>query len=590
MNDGSFGLLRTGTLRVIAPLVGIMVLLVSCAPAPDERGRAGGPSSQTSGAPKTLRIGMQDQNEPSSSVDGVASVAPYGGSGSGSPSLEHYLMFHAGLTMFDHQSQLVPHLAEKLPSLQDGDWNLLPEGGMEVTWKIRPNVFWHDGTPLTAEDFVLGHQMALDPQLPKGPRGELPSVAEVRPLDSRTFVAVWKTQSVLGNYSNNDGIPAVPKHLFGDLYASGDRTAVENSPLWSTQWVGLGPYRLASWTLGSSIEGTAFDQYFLGRPKIDRVIIRYLGDVNTIVANVLAGEVDIVPLGAQFDIPQLVAVRRAWEGTDGGLTMPIPKGVRTIYLQMRDSAAPWAQDVRTRQALLHSLDRPEIVEALLFGLTDVAEYFAAPEEQPYRLALQRGLPRYAYDPTRAEQLMAEAGWTRGADRAFRNAAGQPFAIDVTSSNQGANIEEASTVAAQWSAAGYQSRPTPYPAIAENAPELRHKAPGALIWPYNFSPTVIRTFTRSEVGTDANRFRGGNYGGYANPAYEGLYTDLTNTFDQNQRNEITFQLLKILADDVPALPVFFTPLSLVVRKGVEGPGTVSAMQAANAWNIHTWDVK
>ena len=47
---------------------------------------------------------------------------------------------------------------------------------------------------------------------------------------------------------------------------------------------------------------------------------------------------------------------------------------------------------------------------------------------------------------------------------------------------------------------------------------------------------------------------------------------------------------MLADDMPALPIFFTPLSLIVRKGVEGPGSVSAMQAANAWNVHLWDMK
>src|SRR5439155_15285711 len=274
-------------------------------------------------------------------------------------------------------------------------------------------------------------QMAIDPQLPKTPRGELASIVEVRALDARTFAAVWKTQSVLGNVSNNDGIPAVPRHLFGELYASGDRTAVENSPLWSTQWIGPGPYRLTAWNLGSSIEGVAFDQYFFGRAKIDRIIIRYLGDLNTIVANVLSGDVDIVPLGAQFDIPQLVAVRRAWEGTDAGTTMPIPKGVRTLYLQLKDTSMPWVPDVRVRQALLHSLDRREFVEALLFGLTDVAEFFAAPAEQPYKLALERGLPRYPYDPTRAEQLMAEAGWTRAADRTYRNAPGQAFTIDVT---------------------------------------------------------------------------------------------------------------------------------------------------------------
>ena len=588
MSDAAIGFGRAGALNLIAPLVAGVLLLSSCGPAPTDRGGTSGQAPPPA-APKTLRIGMQSSNEQSGGTDGPASVAPYGGAGAGSAAQEHYFIFHGGLTKFDQQGVVVPHLAEKLPSLQDGDWKLLP-GGMEVTWKIRPDVLWHNGTPLTAEDFVLGFQVLMDPQLPKAPRGETASISEVRALDPYTLVATWKTQSVLGNVSANDGIPAVPRHIFGGLYASGDKTAFENSSLWNTQWIGLGPYRMVQWVQGSHIEGVAFDQYFLGRPKIDRVLVRYIGDVNALVANVLSGDIDVVPLGALFNIPQMLAVRQAWEGSDGGLTLPIPKGVRTIFLQLRDPTVPWAQDVRVRQALLQTLDRREIVDGLLFGLSDVAEFFAAPDDPAYRFAQQRGLPRYAYDPARAERLLADAGWTRGADALFRNSAGQPLAIDVTSSNQGANVQESQTVASQWTNAGFQSRPTPYPAIAENATEIRHKAPGALIWPYNFTLTAIKTFTRVEVGTGDNRWRGSNYGGYLNPAYEGRYADLTNTFEPAERQETTFQLLKILADELPALPVFFTPLCLVSRKGVEGPGVVSALQAATTWNIATWDVR
>jgi peptide/nickel transport system substrate-binding protein len=578
------------TIGFLAPLMLIAAMIVSsCAPAPGGGGSGAGESG-VSIAPKILRIGMQAQNEPTGGTDGPVSPAPYGGSGNGSPALEHYLMFHGGLTMFDPQSKVVPHLAQKLPTLEDGDWKLLPGGGMEVTWKLRPGIRWHDGTPLTAEDFVLGLQLIRDPDLPKGPRGELASIAEVTATDSNTLVATWRTQSILGNVSNNDGIPAVPRHLLTDLYQTGDKTAFENSPLWNTQWVGLGPYRMSEWSLGSHIEGRAFDQYFLGRPKIDRVVIKYIGDVNALIANVLSGDIDVIPLGGQLDIPQMVTVRQAWEPTGGGLTLPIPKGVRTIYLQFRDPTLPWVQDLRIRQALLHSLDRPEIVETLLSGQTDVARFFLAPGEPAYRLAEQRGVPRYDFDPSRAERLMGEAGWNRGADRLFHNSSGQTLPIDVTASGQGANVQEAQTVASQWTTAGFQSRPTPYPAAAENATEIRHNQKGALIWPYNFSPTVIKTFTTPEIGTAANRWRGGNYGGYVNPTYEGLYGELINTFDATARDEVTFQMLKLLADELPALPVFFTPLALVARKGVEGPGTVSAMQAANAWNIHSWELK
>jgi peptide/nickel transport system substrate-binding protein len=186
--------------------------------------------------------------------------------------------------------------------------------------------------------------------------------------------------------------------------------------------------------------------------------------------------------------------------------------------------------------------------------------------------------------------MTEAGYTMGADKMFRNSAGQTVHIDVTASNQGGNVQEASSVASQFAAAGFQSVPTPYPAQASNATEIRHTQPGAPIWPYNFSQTVIKTFTQSEVGTEAQRWRGGNYSGWVNQPYEDGYTKLLNTFDTGERNETTFGLVKILAEQIPAIPIFFTPLCLVARNGIEGPGKTSPMQAGNAWNVATWDIK
>ena len=84
---------RAAPLRMIGPALLVGALLAAgCGPAPV--GRDGGAQSGPSAAPKTLRIGMQAQNEPSGGTDGPVSPAPYGGSGNGSPALEHYLTFH----------------------------------------------------------------------------------------------------------------------------------------------------------------------------------------------------------------------------------------------------------------------------------------------------------------------------------------------------------------------------------------------------------------------------------------------------------------------------------------------------------------
>ena len=90
---------------------------------------------------------------------------------------------------------------------------------------------------------------------------------------------LWKEQSVFGNVNGHDGVPPVPRHIFGELYAQGDKASFENSPYWTSQWIGLGPYKMTRWERGTFIEATAFDEYFLSRPKIGRIVIRYIGDV-----------------------------------------------------------------------------------------------------------------------------------------------------------------------------------------------------------------------------------------------------------------------------------------------------------------------
>ena len=71
------------------------------------------------------------------------------------------------LTMIDGNNNIAPELAVSIPSLERGDWKINADGTMEQTWKLQPNLKWHDGEPLTADDFVFAWEMVADPALPK---------------------------------------------------------------------------------------------------------------------------------------------------------------------------------------------------------------------------------------------------------------------------------------------------------------------------------------------------------------------------------------------------------------------------------------
>jgi peptide/nickel transport system substrate-binding protein len=208
------------------------------------------------------------------------------------------------------------------------------------------------------------------------------------------------------------------------------------------------------------------------------------------------------------------------------------------------------------------------------------------------MAVERGLPRYAYDLARVERLMGEAGWTRSSDGSLRNSAGQVVHIDVTVDGQGDNVKEAETIAGHWSTAGFQSRATPYaPGVtSQEGRQIRHNVPGVMLWPWNFGVADPRTVTTSQAGNERTRWNGGNYGGYMNPTYDALWDQLTDELDVTRRREIHFQMTKLLAEELPVFPLFYRVTGLAARSTVQGPGRTAPLQAASTWNIHTWDLK
>jgi len=304
---------------------------------------------------------------------------------------ESALMFHSGLTVWDENSNVTPRLAERVPSLQNGDWKVAPDGSMEVTWRLRADARWHDGTPLTAEDFVFGHTIRTDRAfaVTTGPPTRL--IDSIVATDPHTFVVRWKQPYVFANVSGPEDFPALPRHLMESVYQQGDKDAFLASLLWNSGWVGLGPYRVGNWSLGSQLEALAFDQYLLGKPKIDRIIIQYYGEPNAAMSALMSGAVDMTPVGSTYVLDQMVNVKRAWDPIKGGTTLAIPRGVRNLKVQFRDPSAPWARDASIRRALVYATDRQTFVDTLGYGLTTPAYTAVTTDDPVFALLRQRGL-------------------------------------------------------------------------------------------------------------------------------------------------------------------------------------------------------
>lgn len=562
---------------VLVSIVACIALLVTaCVPGGSTASQQGG--SALSSAPKNLRMGMRVDDEPDAAEGGVAFNSSEAG-----------YVFHSSLTVYDATTNVLePRLAERVPTVENGDWRVTPEGRMELTWKLRPNIVWHDGTPLTAEDFVFGFKVGLDGELFARGTATLRAIEEVVAPDPQTVVVRWKELNILANAMGRNTIVPIPRHVLASLYETGSKQVIAASPYWMKDWVGLGPYRIGQWLEGSYIEAVAFDQYFLGRPKIEQLTIRYFGDVNTLMVTIMSGEVDLAP-GGSFKQAEAAVLKNEWESRGAGKVMVNYSELRHGVMQFRNADAPWT-DARVRKALVHMLDRQNIVDTVLGGLSEVEDLVLPRQDPAYRLAQQRGVPKYAYDLTQAQRLMTEAGFARGADGAYRTPAGQPIAIQAgATADLASNIQLVTVIADQWKKAGLDGSAFPIPDPHPDRDLMRNSVQGALVRGFQLDYAGFRNFTTPEIASETTRWRGGNRGGYSSQAYDQLVTRLLTTLRASDRDTIAADLLLWGANELPWIPLFYGSDVVSVKNGVRGITNTLPSQDVSSWNVHTWEI-
>ena len=567
-------------------VVSLVALLVSgCASAARPVDQGNGATQQA--APrqaKTLRIGTT--REP------VQGITVFRGTGSGD--MNPAVTFHSTLTMHDPQGALIPRLADGIPSIENGDWVVDPDGRMRLTWRLRPNVRWHDGSPLSVDDFVLGLKIAADPEIPiaKGPWAT--NVDSIERADDQTMVVTWKRPYFLANIGGPDEVTPVPNHILAEPYESGMRANLDSHPYWTREFVGLGPYRLGAWSPGSTMEALANDDYFLGRPKIDRLQFRFITDTNALVAALLAGEIDYIPIGA-LKVDQLASLKEQWEATGAGPLIRSSDGLRTLLLQYRDPTMPWVTAYPVRQALLESLDRQALVDTLQHGQTTIGHTIPTPDDPIYGMVEQRGLKKYTYDPRHAQELLGQAGWTKGGDGRYRNAAGQPFPFEIrTVVTAPETQQQIVAIADLYKAAGFDSTPfgIPNTTVGAARSELRAKAPGSFDNSLRDDPESLSDFLSSQIATEANGWRGRNVWGYSDASFDQTYLRYQETLAVAPRQAMLADMLKRAADELIFLPLFYYPgtTNQAVRKGLTGPTGVKSVFRSDAWNVEAWDLE
>jgi peptide/nickel transport system substrate-binding protein len=286
------------------------------------------------------------------------------------------------LVRISSTGKVVPHVATS--------WEWVEPTRLRL--KLREDVYFHDGSQLTAEDVAYNFERVGDPKVMSPIASRVPQVSEVVVIDPFTVDLVLPE-------TNAEALTAlarlmiVPQHVVEEVGAE----AFAQNP------VGSGPFRFVEWRRGVHILLEASEDYWGGRPEIDRAFFKNVPEAATRVAELRTGRADIVA-----NIP-------AESATDGpGYTIETAPSTRRLFMTMDTSHAPF-DDVRVRQALNHAIDKDSIVKFILGGYATVTNGYLGPNwDEEYNLERSP----YPYDPERARELLAEAGYANGAPFVF----------------------------------------------------------------------------------------------------------------------------------------------------------------------------
>jgi peptide/nickel transport system substrate-binding protein len=514
--------------------------------------------------------------------------------GSGSPRITKRI-FNAAIAIIDGKGNALAYLVQALPQLNTDDWRVSSDGRMQVTYRLRPNLTWHDGQPLTSRDFVFAHRVYTIPGL--GTFSPTPQnlMEGIEAPDDSTFVIRWSAPYADAGALIEGDFEPLPQHLLERAFAAyeqdaGNREPFIQLPFWSSEYVGAGPYRLVRWEPGSHYEAAAHDGHALGRPKIDRLHLQLLGDENTVLSNMLAGTLDYAPY-LSLRLEHAVTLKREWDVTGQGLIHFRQGGSSTIINQLRpEYADPSGMlDVRVRRALAHGIDRDAINEGLYGGMGFPSESYVPPG-LPHADAVQRAMMHYPFDPRRAEALMTEAGFTK--DREGWFATGNSRLRFELKASAGIENERQLQISAQdWQRAGFDVQATIVPLAQSRDVEGRHTfrsmhARGGL-------NAGELSWVSAEIGTQQNRWRGENRAGWSNSDYDRLIEAFMNTLNRVERERQVVAMHGLLSEHLPAFHTDFGVQVMAHTSNLQGPelgfssAGVFSPETAPHWNIHAW---
>jgi peptide/nickel transport system substrate-binding protein len=547
--------------------------------------------------------------------------------------IEGYLF--APFIGFNANSESFPVLATEVPTEKNGRLRVKDIGGgkkrIEMDLTIRPDAKWSDGKPITTEDVQFYFEVGKAKGMPVLNPDYWERVG-LQVKDARNFTVSFEPAYYYDTYGSPIGY--APKHIMGaewekvkaaarnldpdkdaeklnELYRNFFLKFATPQALNKGAMVYSGPFKLKRWVPGNSIQMERNPNFPIkpegGESKyVQKVVYRFIQNTNSLLVAVIGGSIDATSsVALTFD-----------QGRSRQLTSRAPGRFDIWFVP----GAIWEHidinkfencqtvkdlgldDVRTRRALLHAMNREALVKAFFDGLQPVAHTWIAPVNPLFNPNVRK----YEFDLKKAEALLAEMGWRKGPDgilqrtvggrtvrfeieyvttagNAIRERTQQFFAEDLKKIGIAVKINNAPSAVVFADDFIQRASECKWTGMFEFAWVSSLAEDGSLFQYKNLNTNTI------QVPTKENNYQGQNIGGWRNDEFDRLTSQAVLEFDEAKRKQLFARAQEIWAEELPALPLYFRANPYVVRKGLVNY-VASAYAGGNGypgWNA--WEI-
>jgi peptide/nickel transport system substrate-binding protein len=472
-------------------------------------------------------------------------------------------LIYSGLVTRDKDLNLIGELAESWEFSRDC---------LDLTFKLRKNVRWHDGKPFTADDVVFTYETMVNPKTPTAYREDFKAVSAVDAPDPYTLhVRYTKPYAkALQSWS----IWILPRHVL-ETYVKEGR--LREAPQNRADPIGTGAYRFKEWKPGEKVVLVANQDYFEGRPYLSRIVYRIIPSQATIFLELKAQGIDSAgPAGLtalqfkrQADFPAFRKAYNKYQYQDNVYT----------YLGF-NLGDPRFADKRVRQAFAHAINKRELIEGVRLGLGREA----TGPYKPGTWAYNPNVRTYPYDMAKARELLAAAGWrTKNADGILVKD-GHPFEF-VLRTNQGNDERRkvAEIVQASLKDLGVKVdiQVIEWASFLKEYIKKRRFEAIILGWGIGQDPDQFEVWHSSKTGPDdLNRI------GYANPEADEMLEKGRASCVEAERKKYYDRFQEILAEDQPIVFLYFRDALPVVSSRIRGvvPSPNGIRYNFNEWYV------